>query len=232
MSVIKLSVRSNAKQLSRQLDAFVRKQLPYAVAQGINRTAQRVAEAESQNIVDTFKDPSPFTRKGVGVKKAKKGSPAATVFMKDVTAAYLKPYEAGGVHKLASRALLNPKDIKLNQYGQLARGTLATLRARPDVFIGTVVTSDGQRINGVWQRPTDKKKVTLLNQKGKRLGRLHKLDTSQNNGRGTLKLLIRFGDALPVQKRLGWGSHAQAVVNKWIDRDLSDALAAALATAR
>ncbi|MEX3817338.1 hypothetical protein AB3X91_09015 [Paraburkholderia sp. BR14263] len=152
--------------------------------------------------------------------------------MKDIAASYLQPYETGGVHKLNSRALLNPKDIKLNQYGQLSRGTMAALKGRPDIFIGPVKTANGSIINGVWQRPTDTKRVTLLNGKGKRLTKLNRLDVTRNNGRGHLKLLLRFGDALPVRKQLNWGKRANQIVTRWIDRDLSDALAAARASAR
>lgn len=227
-----ISVRSNAKQLSKSLDAFMHRQLPFAIAQGINRTAARVAKGEAENIKKTFANPTPFTQKSIGVRKARKAAPTAIVYVKDIAAAYLKPYESGGVHKLASRALLNPKDIKLNSFGQLTRGTLKNLKGRPDVFVGVVKTADGQTINGVWQRPTDKKRVTLLNAKGKRLGKIHKLNADANGGRGTLKLLIRFGDALPVNKQLNWGKCAKQIVDQWIDRDLADALKAANATAR
>ncbi|KVS52240.1 hypothetical protein WK39_26640 [Burkholderia cepacia] len=227
-----ISVAANARKVERGLNDLVRKQLPFAVAQGINRTAQRVAEAEAKNIVDTLANPSPFTRGSVGVKRARKSDPTAVVFMKDIAASYLKPYEVGGVHKINGRALLNPKNIRLNQYGQLPRGTLAMLKGRPDVFIGAVKTASGETINGVWQRPTNTARVTLLNARGKRLGKLNKLDATQNNGRGRLKLLIRFGDALPVKKRLNWGDRARQIVDRWIDRDMQDALAAAMRTAR
>ncbi|WP_131753584.1 hypothetical protein [Burkholderia vietnamiensis] len=231
-SVLTIRVTSNARDVYRGLNDLVKKQLPFAIAQGINRTAQRVADAEVENLADTLANPSPFTRRSVGVKRARKNDPTAVVFMKDIAASYLEPYEIGGVHKLNSRALLNPKNIRLNQYGQLPRGTLAMLKGRPDIFIGAVKTVSGETINGVWQRPTNTTRVTLLNARGKRLGKLNKVDATQNNGRGRLKLLIRFGDALPVKKRLNWGARARQIVDRWIDRDMQDALAAAMKTAR
>jgi hypothetical protein len=231
-SPLTIRVNSNANDIARQLDAFVRKQVPFAVAQGINRTAARVADIERRNIQQTFAHPTPFTQKSIGVSKAKKTSPTAVVYLKDIAASYLQPFETGGVHKLNSQALLNPKNIRLNQYGQLTRGSLANLKGRPDVFIGAVKTADGQTINGVWQRPTNTKRVSPIDSKGKRVRKLHKLDTSANGGRGHLKLLIRFGDALPVKKRLNWGSTARQTVARFIDQDMADALAAALKTAR
>lgn len=230
--MISISVRSNAANLQRQLRDLAQKQLPFAVAQGINKTAARVAEAEEQNIRDTFKSPTPFTQNSVGVRKARKSSLTATVYLKDIAAAYLQPYETGGVHKLNSRALLNPKDIKLNRYGQLSKGTLAKLKGRPDVFIGPVKTKDGDVIDGVWQRPTNTQRVSMLGANGKRLTKIHKLDADKNGGRGQLKLLMRFGDALPVNKQLGWGKKAQEIVKKWIDRDMAEAMAEAIRTAK
>ncbi|WP_321968850.1 hypothetical protein [Paraburkholderia tropica] len=227
-----IRVTSNARDLARGMNDFIQRQVPFAIAQGINRTAQRVADVERQNLADTLSNPSPFTRNSVGVQRAKKGKPTAVVYMKDIAASYLEPFETGGVHKLNSRALLNPKNIRLNQYGQLARNTLAALKGRPDVFIGAVKTASGETINGVWQRPTDTKRVSLLNGRGKKLGKLNKLDATQNGGRGKLKLLIRFGDALPVKKHLDWGARATRTVQQWIDRDLAEALSDAMRTAR
>ncbi|MBN3851996.1 hypothetical protein G3N59_01260 [Paraburkholderia sp. Ac-20340] len=227
-----IRVTSNARDLARGLNDFIQKQVPFAIAQGINKTAQRVAEVEKQNLADTLTNPSPFTRNSVGVQRAKKGAPTAVVYMKDIAASYLEPFETGGVHKLNSRALLNPKNIRLNQYGQLPRNTLAALKGRPDIFIGEVKTASGETINGVWQRPTNTKRVSLINARGKKLGKLNKLDATQNGGRGKLKLLIRFGDALPVKKHLDWGVQARRTIQQWIDRDMATALSEAMKTAR
>lgn len=222
--VITIRVSSNANALARGLDDFIRRQLPFAIAQGVNQTAQRVAKAESDNIVATLTNPTPFTRKSVGVQRAKKGSPTAVVFMKDITAAYLQPYETGGVHKLPGTALLNPKDIALNQYGQLPRGIMAKLRGRKDIYIGVIKTSKGS-INGVWQR-LDVSRNGGVRKKRVARGGLY------DKHLGALKLLIRFGDALPVKKQLNWGKRAKQIVDQWIDKDLSAALAAARRTAR
>ncbi|CAB3742608.1 hypothetical protein LMG24238_06909 [Paraburkholderia sediminicola] len=222
--VITIRVSSNANEIARGLDDFIRRQLPFAIAQGVNLTANRVAGDETENIVKTFKNPSPFTRKAVGIKRAKKGSPTAVVFMKDATAAYLQPYETGGAHRLAGTALLNPKDINLNQYGQLPRGIMAKLRGRKDIYIGVIQTAKGS-INGVWQRLDVTNKGTTRRKRVER-GSVH------DKHLGALKLLIRFGDALPVKQQLNWGKKAKQTVDQWIDRDLSTALAAARRTAR
>lgn len=68
-------------------------------------------------------------------------------------ASYLEPFEFGEEHKLSGSALLNPKDIKLNKYGNLPRNKLSQLKAK----IGDV-----GGVNAVWQRKKPKTK------KGKR----------------------------------------------------------------
>lgn len=107
--MLEIKIASNLKDVLRRMDAFTSKQLPFAMAQAINATAARVQAAEQANIKATFDSPTPFTQKSVGVSKARKSSPVAVVYIKKIAAAYLLPYETGGVHKLNSRALLNPK---------------------------------------------------------------------------------------------------------------------------
>lgn len=230
--MIGISVKSDLKKLTRSLSDLAAKQVPFAQAQAINATAKRVQGAETENIRATFKSPTPFTQNSVAIKRARKSSPTAIVYVRDITAKYLKPYETGGVHVLPGLALLNPKNIPLNTYGQLPRGIVDKLKGRPDVFIGAVRLKNGDTINGIWQRPTDTKRVTLLNARGKRLGKLNRLKATEDNPRGKLKLLIRFGDALPVKKQLNYGKRARQIVNQYLAHDFDVALKKAMATAK
>ena len=228
--MLNLNVKSDVDKLTRSLTGLLEKQVPFATAQALNAVAKKVQQAEQQNIRKTLTKPTPFTLNSVGVSKASKSNPVAKVYIKDIAAKYLNPYEVGGLHQLPGKALLNPKAIKLNQYGQLPRAALAALKARPDIFIGPVKTSKGT-VNGVWQRGTDVKRVTLLNSKGKRLRGLNKSATT-DQPKGRLKLLIRFGDALPVKKKLGYGSLAKQIVDDNLAIEFNKAMAAAIATAK
>jgi hypothetical protein len=228
--MLDIKITSNMKDVLRRIDAFTARQLPFVLAQGINATAVRVQVAETDNIKSTFKNPTPFTQKSVGLSKARKSAPVATIYVKKIAAAYLQPYEDGGVHKLNSRALLNPKDIRLNSYGQLPRATLGRLKARPDVFVGAIRTRGGQSVNGVWQRVAPKRGRGA----GKAAGRrgVNKATLAQQSPRGRLKLLIRFGDALPVNKQLNFGSTAREIVDRYFPGDFQAALDQALKTAK
>jgi hypothetical protein len=208
MNPFEISVRSNVKEITKSLSALAYKQLPFATATALTMLAKEVQAAEKANIQSTFKHPKPFTVNAMGMKGATKATLEARVFVRPIAAKYLEPYETGGMHVLPGRSLLNPKDIKLNQYGQLSRGTLQRLKARADIFIGPLKTKHGE-INGVWQR----------------------VKASRGNP-AHVRLLLRFGDALEVNKRLEYGQRAKALVASRFDSVFGTAMAKAMASAR
>ncbi|MCP3017974.1 hypothetical protein [Cupriavidus basilensis] len=206
--MINISVRFDVKALQRSLDNFARKQVPFATAQALNVVAKQVQAAERANMAKVLDKPTPFTLNSVGVKLATKSSLTATVYVKDIAAAYLEPYERGGSNKLNARALIKPVGQKVNQYGNLPRTTVKRLAAKKNVFVGKVKTKAGE-VDGVWQRT---KAV-----RGKSAG---------------LKLLVKFQDAHQVHQRLGYVDLARKVVASSFRRELGVTLARALANAR
>lgn len=221
-TMLKLNVKADLDRQAREIVGSLRKQVDFAKAQALNALAREVMKAEQDNIRSVFEHPKPFTQNSLGMKSATKANPVAVIFMKDITAKYLAPYEGGGVHVLPSKALLNPKDIKLDQYGQLPKSTLARLKARPDIFIGPVTTKAGI-VNGVWQRSASPN-AKVRGRGGRALRGANKT--------GRLKLLIRFGDALPVRKQLRFGLTAKRIVDAKLAPAFAEAMVRAAATAR
>lgn len=221
-SMLKLNVKAELDLQARAVAATLRKQVDFAKAQALNIVAREVIKAEQANIRSVFERPKPFTQNSLGLRAATKNNPVAVIFMKDITAKYLRPYEEGGAHVLPGRALLNPKNIKLDQYGQLPKSTLARLKARPDIFIGPVKTKAGI-VNGVWQRSVTPS-VKVKGPGGKALRGANKT--------GRLKLLIRFGDALQVRKQLRFGATAKRIVDARLSPAFAEAMARAAASAR
>ncbi|ENZ79616.1 hypothetical protein M3795_16835 [Ralstonia pickettii] len=206
--MIDISVRFDVKALNKQIDALASKQLPFAAAQAINAVAKKLQAAERDNMGKVLDRPTPFTLNSVSVKLANKTSLTAMVYVKDIAAAYLLPYEAGGPNKLNARALIKPVDQKVNQYGNLPRTTVKRLASKKNVFVGKIKTSAGE-VDGVWQRS----KAT----RGKKAG---------------LKLLIKFQDAHEAKQRLGYQDLARKLVGASFRRELGEALARAVSTAR
>lgn len=123
--------------------------MPFAIAKALTDTAKLDAQpAVERRIELAFDRPTPFTKRGVGIAAARKGTdPVATVFIKDVQAKYLSLEETGGVRLPKRRALVLPAGQRVNQYGNLPRGVVQRLLGRPDVFSGQV-----KGVGGIWQR--------------------------------------------------------------------------------
>lgn len=221
-----LSITVSTKAASDLLRAVAR-QVPFAAAAAANDLARQVREAERLAMPQVFKHPRPFTANSVFTARATKASPIATVFIRPEVAKYLKPYETGGLHVLPGQGqvLLNPKDIGLDQYGQLPRQAAARLKGRQDVFVGAVKTKDGKTIRGFWQR-LDVTRNGKVRRKRRGTGTIYSPE------HGALKLLLRFGDALPVRKHLDFKLRAAKVVAVNAGPAFARALARSLSTAR
>ena len=221
---MEISVRTNIKELQKKLNAFTHKQLPFATAQALTALVKTVQFEETKSLGSVFDRPTPFTQKAVGIIKARKDTLEAQVFVKDIAAAYLEPYETGGVNKLNSRALLKPVDQPVNQFGNLGRNDIAKLKARSDIFIGKVKTKAGE-VDGVWQRVADVANVVSKSGKTRRT-------TRGINATEHLKLLIRFTDAHKVTQRWNYRMRAELIVQKNFNREMGSALARAVASAK
>lgn len=115
--------------------------------------------------------------------------------------------------------MLAPRGVGLNQYGNLTKGKLASLRGKRGVFIGPIKTKGGKVINGVWQRPISAKRP--------RGGRVAGAQPQRK-----LKLLIQFEDTKAVPKRLPFEQRARAHLSRHAASAFDTALRRAMATAR
>lgn len=209
--MIEISVRADVKKLEKSLNDLAYKQIPFATALALTNLAKQVQLSEETALPSIFDRPTLFTQNAIGVTPARKDNPQAVVFMKDITAAYLAPYEFGGKNKgVGARGVfLRPANITLNQYGNLPRNKVAALKGKPNVWIGKIKGKNGQDIDGVWQR------------------------IPAARGRpASLKLLIKFEDPHPARQHIDWFKRADAIVRANFNREFGKALAKALATAK
>lgn len=98
-----ISVRTNLADFERGLNDLAKRQLPYATALALTSLSKMVVVDEVKNLSAKLKNPSPFTLRSVKSVAARKDNLTARVYVMDKTAAYLEPYERGGVHKLAGK---------------------------------------------------------------------------------------------------------------------------------
>jgi hypothetical protein len=147
------------KDLSRQLQTLQKQTLCHS--SGYDSRCSSDCSSAKVALGRKLESPTPFTVNAVGSSGARKNDLRAKVYVRDIAAGYLEPFEFGGDHKLNSSALLNPKNIKLNKYGNMPRNKLSQLKAKSNVFIGDV-----NNVNAVWQRrkpkPAKKKRASAL----------------------------------------------------------------------
>lgn len=210
---------ASLRDLEKQLRSL-KKQIPFATAQALSHTAKKIQDAEKLNMQKTLENPTLFTINSVKSAGARKSSLSAKVYVMPTAEQYLAPLEFGGEHYLSGKALLNPKNVRLNKYGNLPKGKLSSLDSKPNVFVGKI---DGAR--GFWQR----KKYKKVSKRAKR---------SKNGTRRAprkqpkLKLLIRYGDAIEAQPVLNYFEVAQQLARDLLPVEINAALALAMKTAK
>jgi len=147
MDGLAVNVRSNLKQLTKGLDDIAQKQIPFAMALTLTKTVQSAQRSEKIAMDRQLDRPTPFTKRGVAIRKATKTNWQAQVFIKESQAEYLKWVVEGGARKPKNKAHLLPVILKRNKYGNIPRGKVQKLLQRADVFSGVV-----KGVPGIYQR--------------------------------------------------------------------------------
>jgi hypothetical protein len=142
---------SNIDQFERSFMRFHREQVPFATSLAINETLTDIHADEERRLPLVLDRPTNFTRRGLMVRRSSKRKLAGEVRYKDIQRQYLMKQETGGVRRPSGKALVVPVNQRLNKFGNLSRGAIKRLMARPDVFSGQV-----NGVGGIWQRPRKK----------------------------------------------------------------------------
>ena len=203
-----ISVRIDINKALRKLKDFPEKQLPFAIASALTTTAQQTSNLLTNKLPEFFDRPTPYTMRAIGIERATKANLQARVFVKRDQLKYLIYGIEGGTRTPRNKALVIPIEVKLNQYGNVARGKIAALLKQKNVFSGVV-----NGVAGIWQRQG--------------LG-----NDSRGNKRGRLILLAAYEPKASYRKRYPFyqlgGETAQAA----FPQNFRIALANALRTAR
>lgn len=154
-----MKLEIDVTQLTKKLDAVAKRNLPFALSQALNRTAEQAQKSATAGL-KVFDQPVPFTQKSVFIRRTTKAQFKtglfAEVFLRDEAfkgtppVKYLEPEVRGGGRRLKrfERALqhegiMGPNEwampsraLKLNQYGNVSSGMitsiLSQLESSPD----------------------------------------------------------------------------------------------------
>lgn len=155
--VLTMSFAAEFRRLEMTLSDFGRRQLPFAGALALTRTAELGRNDVKAGMPQTFDRPTPFSVNGITIISARKTRLEAKIIVKDIQAEYLRLQELSGIRQPKKRALITPAAIKLNQYGNITRRGLASAKRKKSTFVGTV-----KGIGGFWERDEEAGTVKLL----------------------------------------------------------------------
>jgi hypothetical protein len=215
-----ISIDLDTRAVERAFDNVASKQLPFALALGINDTLGEVKDAAPGWLDRDLDRPTPFTRRGLFVSRASKRKLYGVVGLKDRQADYLEAQASGGRRKAKRRAVVVPVGIRLNKYGNMPRSKIKKTIARPDVFSGTV-----NGVAGIWQRPKRGARRTKAN--GARSGRVATVGKQKG-----LKLLAIYKSSVKYKPRLKFAPRGAELAQRKIALNVSRRFKLAVKTAR
>lgn len=144
---MQISIQSDLKRFEKDLTDIEKKQIPFATSLALNNTAIEAQKEAQRQMGRRLDRPTPFTKRGVNVKRSSKYKLQASIFIQDIQAEYLKYAIEGGTRRPKGKAIPIPQGIRLNQFGNMPRNKIKQLLARDDVF---VINNDDSA--GIYQR--------------------------------------------------------------------------------
>jgi hypothetical protein len=210
--------------------AGMEKQVKFAAAKALTQTANKIKAAVPAELDKALDRPTPFTKRGLYVKGAKRDNLVAEVGFMAKQAEYMRYQIAGGRRAGGAGGLKLPSAIKTNEFGNIPKGLIKQLIsiANKERKLGKVKARRIRISNKVelfYGDPSD-----VAGHKFPR-GIYKRIDLG--SGRGQLVPVVVFPDVTASYKpRFDFRRVADDVVRQEFDALFQSALRDALATAR
>lgn len=233
-------VAEGVEQAKAELARY-EKQIPFATALGLTRTAEIAKRAIEDEMRNVFDRPTRWTLNSLRLFPAKKDNLQARVWMKNEAdksvpaTRWLNPQIEGGarqdkrVEKLlrdrgilpAGKYVVPGRDAKLNSFGNLGRGQIQKL-----------LSGLGAQFDK-YQNSTDSARSAANKRAFFVLGRGdNAVGIAQRTGKRSVKLILAFVSRPRYSQRLDFYGVGERVVTENLNREFAKALQQALATAR
>lgn len=158
---MKISIKDNIKDVTKQLNRVQKKQIPFATMLTLNDVAFMARKELRKQAEKKFKNPIPFTLNGFQVVKAKKNNLTSIVFIESKRYEYMKFEIFGGTRMPKARAIVVPTSkMAVNKYGNMPKNKIRTLLGKDNVFSKTI---NGKP--GIWQQNKDRSMTRLASYK-------------------------------------------------------------------
>lgn len=248
------------EELKRTISDIGRKQVPFAAAKAITKTAKAVEKRVQSDMAGAFKSASPFVKRATFSTSATKASLTATVGLKDqkpaggsAPAVLLKEHFTGGLrgNKPFEKALISMgvmpigyraipgRGMRLNAYGNPTRESIR--RVLEVIKTGQIYDGGVNTINSR-SHGRQKNQATVsyfLKKVGDRSARSNNLEPGiyrrigegRENGRAAIPVLV-FVKSAAYRKVLDMERSAREVVAREFQPNFDVAFAEAMRTAR
>jgi hypothetical protein len=162
---VELNISSNVREIEKELGIFYRKQIPFATAKAINETLFDVRQQLVAGTVKHIDRPTPFTKRGFQVQKAKKSTLAGAVFVPPNRLDYMSPLVHGGTKENVNE----PVNVKLNKYGNISKAQVKQWKSNPQrFFFGVPKGMSGENAAGVWERYAKGTRIRQVTKRNRR----------------------------------------------------------------
>jgi hypothetical protein len=224
---MQITVESNIKAILPKLEQFTSRQAPFAIAKALTNTAMAVRKEMNTATTTSFDRPNAFTRSAFVFQKAERRNLTAFVFAKDKQARYLKFGVQGGGRRIKGfEKKFEAMASKVS--GVNAQALVPTGNIKRDSF-GGVSLAQIKRITADLNTSGKAGRYFIGQPKGS--GRSPGIYARVNNNK-RIEALMVFAQQPQYKKRFDMTSIGGKVVSAQFERNLRDAWAYALKTAR
>ena len=117
---MQVSVKSNIKEITKWTTNAQKKQIPFATSVAINNTLFDLKKEMAKQMDKKLDRPTPFTKRGFFINKAKKNLLVGVLLMKDIVANYMHYQIEGGTRTTGKRIPVPYKpNARLNKFGNI-----------------------------------------------------------------------------------------------------------------
>jgi len=218
---MRINLRHDLDSLAARLTDLERRQLPFAVARALTRTASAARAKLVEEFPRLLDRPTPFIARSPRFQRATKANQQAVVFLGETASRVLDLLIRGGGVRLPGsgrQALIEPGGrLRLDRYGNVPRTAARRPRAAEaaNTFVGLPKGHPGAPA-GIWQRYGRRP----------RLGSPRKPDAPPQTAR--IRLLLGFRPQQVVRKSLPFYEMIQALVVATIRDQINRSLAEAV----
>ena len=124
--MLKITVTHNLDAVRRTFGVQA-KQVNFAAAVALTRTAQDVQRAIPAALEKALDNPTEFTKRGTYIRSARRDRLESEVGFRPVQARYMALQIEGGTVQPKAAGIKLPGNIQLNAFGNIPRGTIARL---------------------------------------------------------------------------------------------------------